>query len=192
MYSQFNRQQPPHRAGDLRGGRVQTSRPRGDHPPQETVLRTPSYHRPVRVPANYSGNAVVDGEARPLGEGNAEEFLYVADRRPGGVPDTTPHFDGLPQVRELIPSVEHEQEPDKGTTIPMMLPASDSESTDTPTDSSPLRRLFDGSHFPFGHGMGSDEWLLLGLILFLLHESDGERGDLDETLLLLGLLLFCG
>ena len=36
--------------------------------------------------------------------------------------------------------------------------------------------------------------LLLGLILLLLHESAGneDRGDLDQTVLLLGLLLFLG
>lgn len=54
--------------------------------------------------------------------------------------------------------------------------------------------LFDASRFPFGHGIGLEELLLLGLILFLLHEcGDGEeRGDLDETVVLLGLLLLLG
>lgn len=54
--------------------------------------------------------------------------------------------------------------------------------------------LFDASRFPFGHGIGLEELLLLGLILFLLREcGDGEeRGDLDETVVLLGLLLLLG
>ena len=54
--------------------------------------------------------------------------------------------------------------------------------------------LFDLSHFPFGHGIGAEELLLLGLILLLLRENaDREnRGDLDETVILLGLLLLLG
>ena len=54
--------------------------------------------------------------------------------------------------------------------------------------------LFDPSRFPFGRGLGMEELLILGLILFLLRESgDSEdRGDLDETVILLGLLLILG
>ena len=42
--------------------------------------------------------------------------------------------------------------------------------------------------------LGLEELLLLGLILFLLREGEGchDRGDLDETVILLGLLLFLG
>ncbi len=52
-----------------------------------------------------------------------------------------------------------------------------------------LRTLME--RFPFGHGFGFEELLLLGLMLLLLHEGDGE-GDLGETLVLLGILLLCG
>lgn len=45
--------------------------------------------------------------------------------------------------------------------------------------------------FPFGHGFGYEELLLVGLMLLLLHEGDG-NGDLGETLVLLGVLLLCG
>lgn len=43
--------------------------------------------------------------------------------------------------------------------------------------------------FPFGHGIGTEELLLIGVMLLILHGPD--RGDHD-VLLLLGLLLFCG
>lgn len=43
--------------------------------------------------------------------------------------------------------------------------------------------------FPFGHGIGVEELLLIGVMLLILHGPD--RGDHD-ILLLLGLLLFCG
>ncbi len=54
--------------------------------------------------------------------------------------------------------------------------------------------LFDLSRFPFGHGIGMEELLIIGLILFLLHENASceERGDIDETVILLGLLLILG
>lgn len=56
--------------------------------------------------------------------------------------------------------------------------------------------LFSRTHFPLGHGLGQEELLILGLLLFLLHEdgAEGKSGDNDlaETLLLLGILLFCG
>ena len=55
-------------------------------------------------------------------------------------------------------------------------------------------RGMDLSHFPFGHGLGGEELLLLGLIFFLLKEGEGQgdRGDLDLTVILLAALLFCG
>lgn len=44
-----------------------------------------------------------------------------------------------------------------------------------------------GSAFPFGHGIGFEELLILGLIILLSKDA----GDSD-TVLWLGLLLFCG
>ena len=57
-----------------------------------------------------------------------------------------------------------------------------------------LSGIFSSRHFPFGHGIGYEELLLLGLILFLMHEGGEGQGDddLSMTLLLLGALLFCG
>ena len=50
-------------------------------------------------------------------------------------------------------------------------------------------RLFGnlGSAFPFSHGLGFEELLILGIIL-LLSQNEGE----SDAVLLLGLLLFCG
>lgn len=48
------------------------------------------------------------------------------------------------------------------------------------------------SHFPFGHGIGSEELLILAVML-LVFLSGNESGEVDsEFLLLLGLLLFTG
>ncbi len=48
------------------------------------------------------------------------------------------------------------------------------------------------SHFPFGHGLGGEELLILA-VMFLVYISGSENGKADnEFLLLLGLLLFAG
>ncbi len=177
-----------------RGDRPYGGRSGGDQPSSASAplpaARLPSYRQRVRVPVNYSGNAIVDGEARPLGAvgERQEELQYVADRRPGEASnpsDATPHFEGLPYIgapsrseKDTVPAGDETAEP--------------AETAETAEPEMPPKRLFGPDHFPFGHGMGSDEWLLLGLMFFLLGSSDGERGDLDETLLLLGILLFCG
>ena len=159
----------------------------------------PAYrrHRPVRVPANYSGHAIVDGEERPLGSLpfvplGAEPEL---PRSPAASPE--PHFEGLPKVSELG---------DRRLPPPRVLPAEDFSvgggdqgSVDTPP-SAPTERVVElptpGSPpiSVFGHGIGTEELLLVGLILFLLLEGgEGEdKGDLTETVILLGLLLMLG
>ncbi len=48
------------------------------------------------------------------------------------------------------------------------------------------------NHFPFGHGLGSEELLILAVML-LVFLAGNESGEVDsEFLLLLGLLLFAG
>ncbi len=58
--------------------------------------------------------------------------------------------------------------------------------------SSLLPRADLSRHFPFGHGIGSEELLILAVML-MVFLSGNERGEVDsEFLLLLGLLLFAG
>lgn len=159
--------------------------------------RNPSYRQPERprmqVPANYSGHAIVDGEERPLGA--PEDMGVDILSAELSIEDSpTPHFEGLPRVSELgstqrrsptapLPVSFAEPEPERDAASRMEPPAAPRKSS-----------LFDFSHFPFGHGIGGEELLILGLILFFLHESADceERGDLDETVILLGLLLLLG
>lgn len=158
--------------------------------------RIPSYRQPERprmqVPANYSGHAIVDGEERPLGvPENTTVGTFSTDLPGEDAP--TPRFDDLPRVSELggvrrqpvvtVPVSFEESEPEAE-------PVLDTETSYTPRKPS----LFDLSHFPFGHGIGWEELLILGLILFFLHEGADceDRGDLDETVILLGLLLLFG
>lgn len=200
------------------GGVTPRTVPRSPRPP-----RTPAYRQRIRVPPNYGGNAIVDGEERlPVAEGVAETVPP-----PEG---PIPHFEDLPRVRE---GEQPDGLPRGGGRPSPTLRGYGAHAADGPTgelprlstekgDDSPaasstavsatgpvpplapssrpagrLFSLFDSTRFPFGHGLGFDELLLLGLILFLSREGDdsrerGERGDLDETLLLLGLLLLWG
>lgn len=182
------------------------SRPMGD--------RAPSYRQSpperVQVPPNYSGHAIVDGEERPLGSLPAPE-----PPSPLPAPEApTPRFDGLPQISSLgdrrqprgIPAtftvneaaeeiaVEesgngHPEEAPRGrdpSPDSVQSPSQASEPTRSPSLLSTARSFL-------SHGLGLEELLLLGLILFLLREGEGEdRGDLDETVILLGLLLLLG
>ncbi len=150
----------------------------------------PSYHRRVNVPPNYSGLAIVDGEEHALGVESladappaAESAVPLSGRLPenrdfgqGEVPE--PRFSASESVGALAEegSCPHPAPPD----------------TARPPASSVGGGWLDPAHFPFGHGIGAEEWLLLGLILLLLHEAGGERGDLDETVVLLALLLLGG
>ncbi len=203
MYSKSNTPRSPYAPSS-------GPRPIGDRPPVPHA--GPSYRQRVRVPLNYSGNAIVDGEERTPGDvplpdgiagdvpaGGEEALRYVADRRPGEpLDEPRPYFDGLPRVGEMgnqrvfYPSEDPAVPNGSEVSVPDV--AASSVSAVASTFSSARRPLLDGTHFPFGHGIGSEELLLLGLMYFLFREGgiSGERGDLDETLLLLGILLLCG
>ena len=127
----------------------------------------PSYRQRVTPPPNYSGNA------------------FPAEPDPD---DARPRFDGLPTVSTLpardMPPASEEPVSASAQEIP------------APSPDAPRFALPDLSHFPFGHGLGQEELLLLGLILLLLYEGRAGGGDADSdlflTLTLLGFLLVCG
>ena len=172
------------------------SKDRGFTAPPMGVTQRPSRTPRVSVPPNYSGHAIVDGVERPLGM--MREEASATDR--GEIP--TPRFEGLPRISELGGEVRRS---------PRMLPPAETEPTISmveeyspaearvlppPTSSEVEGKSSPPSPFRFlsGQGIGLEELLLAGLILFLLRESgDSEdRGDLDETVILLGLLLLLG
>ncbi len=189
MYSRNGGLRPP---ATVRGGRPTASVYGGG--------RMPSYQRSgrVEVPPGYSGHAIVDGEERPLG-GDTPEARGTVDELPRE-PTPEPRFDGLPRVSEAGMSLGRaperrtvEAEAPEETAASGGAAMSDGAMAALPA-ARPGGGLFDPSHFPFGHGFGIEELLLLGLMLLLLHEvHDGDdRGDLDETVILLGALLLAG
>ena len=68
---------------------------------------------------------------------------------------------------------------------PLLPPPSPTHKEPPPLAESPLGGL--GKAFPFSHGVGFEELLLLGLILLL-----GQSGSDPDMILWLALLLFCG
>lgn len=144
------------------------------------LQRGPSYQSSIRIPPNYSGMAL---GASP----------------PDGVPPTG---DGVTlretsdEDRGLATPEAYSEEGAETSTTDETVGAEAGEPSEKAVSpvSSPLAGLFSGGHFPFGHGLGYEELLLLGLLLFLLKEGEGQSRDDDlyVTVALLGALLFCG
>jgi hypothetical protein len=84
-----------------------------------------------------------------------------------------------------IETFAEEERDEGGSNVSESLPASS-------IFSSLLPRTDLSRHFPFGHGIGSEELLILAVML-MVFLSGNEKGEVDsEFLLLLGLLLFAG
>ena len=180
--------------------------------PTGDILRRTHRAPRVSVPPNYRGHAIVDGEERPLGGMTDIAPPSPADVRPADTP--VPRFDGLPRVNPLgersrpslggylsepptqgdDPATEIHPSPQIPTNFhPHPLDSTNFHSH--PLDSTEAHPT---PHAPFSpHGLlslGLEDLLILGLILFLLREGNecADRGDLDETVILLGLLLLLG
>jgi hypothetical protein len=127
---------------------------------------------------------------------NARPALPMAEERPhGDLPRGDLPRGDLPPAEEPIPAVHtggNEGCPCGQTCLPAVPPCR-RDDTCGRDDKGQDRGILQGimERFPFGHGFGFEELLLIGLMLLLLHEGDGE-GDLGETLVLLGVLLLCG
>ena len=139
-------------------------------------------HSELKLPENYSGNAFT-------------RFSQYADMPPPV--KTTPQRSD-PSFAEDIASQENNytdaapepeyQASSRAANVDVGAPGVKSGSL-----LSSLLPDFDLSrHFPFGHGIGGEELLILAVML-IIFVSGNERGEVDsELLLLLGLLLFAG
>ena len=166
--------------------------------PRRPPVRSPR----VSVPPNYRGHAIVDGEERPLGALSQP----TEDTPPLPAADTpVPRFEGLPRVSQL----GERSRPRPGGYLPEPPPPEADDPTASlhpppqipinfhphPPDSTNSHSTPQNPILPRGFlSPGLEELLLLGLILFLLREGGDctDRGDLDETVILLGLLLLLG
>lgn len=175
------------------------------HAPVEArTLHRPNRAPRVSIPPNYRGHAILDEERMRDGE----------ERQSVDTATPVPRFEGLPRISQLgdgrgYPRYRSGAAPDDGDSSfpgedapPARGDGADGAAsaeekhaavTDTglfpPPRPVPLRNAFGG-----GLSLGTEELLLLGLILLLLREGGdcADRGDLDETVILLGLLLLLG
>ena len=158
----------------------------------------------IRLPENYSGNAFSsDGQRRQI----------VADPPPISAPTPeekhVPHLS--PSVSATIPSmtagplgysdfkanekveateIDHHESPytSKETQSLDNAPPPPTERVKTPSLLSSIFGGHYGENFPFGHGLGGEELLILGIMLaiYLSEERD------SELMMLLGILLLAG
>ena len=151
-------------------------------------VRYPSSDRNgVKLPENYSGNAFVRqspySEMPPPLRTQAvrHDYTPISDTHEFDVPPEEAGYDNIPFQYD-----EKEEEKTRET--------NDERRDDSPPSifSSLLPKGALSSHFPFGHGIGSEELLILAVML-MVFLSGNESGELDsELILLLGLLLFAG
>ena len=147
------------------------SRPRGDR---------------IKIPENYSGHAFRDQS--PYGDMPPPTHIPASPPKkekaePSRSETYVSHQSSHAQVDEREAEEINSQEyfEKEATSAPEAKPTSIFSSL-LPTSTSCA------GHFPFGHGIGSEEILILAvmLLVFLSEESD------HELLLLLGFLLFAG
>lgn len=144
--------------------------------------------RPIRLPENYGGCAFGErGSSTERGEEARPRHLEV------GKPTPPPaHY-----AEAASPSHAREEDcAEMPQNLPVVTEEDFAEEEATPASASPASAflrpfggLFGnvGQAFPFSHGMGFEEILILGLILLLSREEQG-----SDLVLWLALLLFCG
>ena len=160
--------------------------------------------RPIQVPENYSGCAFSDrrSSADDLSSYSAPRRIDVA--KPTPPPEPNPSQGMPPPPRTILlppPKEQTRREPPCEEKTPTQAPPPCAERSKEETAHredhrersaaflQPFQGLFGnvGPAFPFSHGLGFDELLIIGLIILLSHS--GQDSDL---ILWLALLLFCG
>ena len=151
-------------------------------------VRPPSMPKgTVKLPENYSGSAFT------------RQPIYSEMPPPTRTP--APRQESLPYQRDDISDIPP-GEGDRELVPPSYANFETERIEDAPRErgagsppsifSSLLPRGALSTHFPFGHGIGSEELLILAVML-MVFLSGNESGEIDsEFILLLGLLLFAG
>ncbi len=162
-------------------------------------VRPPERQRPqVKLPENYSGNAFRQGNPYNSMPPPARPDLPPRERRER---DRMDHLPPDPYPEEA--AFEEDAEPIE---TPLPLPAYPHTEEDAPSEQSApeaaagreaptsLLSLLPGlsGRFPFGHGLGSEELLILAVMLMITMSEDRREEDDRILLLMLGLLLFAG
>ncbi|MBE6584373.1 MAG: hypothetical protein E7649_05275 [Ruminococcaceae bacterium] len=172
----------------------------------------PSYRDASRIklPDNYSGNAFSNNSysdmppparqtPRPHNTDNSAERPNL-DIPPKSSP-LAEQLRNSQYVPSPLPSVEYDTSSHSSTRNDESAEtdikehkahAENRSKDDSSIFSSLIPKGFSSNNFPFGHGIGGEELLILGMML-LVFLSGSDRGEVDsEFILLLGLLLFAG
>ena len=179
MYSRYNnRSERPLRLPDNYGGTAFSDRPTTHEPPPPKVVEIA---KPTPPPDRTSTAHGMPPPPRPV-------VLPPKDsaprHEPMPLPIPVPRHEERREWDEHHEYREHHDDHDRNSDR-------DDEKNDRPTAAflQPFQGLFGhmGNTFPFTHGLGFDELLLIGLIILL------SRNEADSDVVLwLALLLFCG
>ena len=143
---------------------------------------------PLKIPENYSGHAFKP----PSPSSDMPPPTHI------DVPPSERRDEPIDPPRSIdegrIPMLEVEQTPqeEEKDIYAEEQPKKESQAASSIFSSLLPSSILGGNHFPFGHGLGSEEILILAIML-LVYLSGAEKGKPDtEFLLMLGLLLFAG
>ncbi len=172
-------------------------------------VRQPSQNNSrVKLPDNYGGNAFSAQSYNDMPP-PARQSVRPDSQAPyeGDYPHAEPTPKSSPyaeQLRGLVYAPSRSPYIDQDDIAPPSPPDTEDRAIDhaavevkqsgqTPSIfSSLIPKGFPSGNFPFGHGIGGEELLILGLML-LIYISGAEKGEVDsEFIILLGLLLFAG
>ncbi|MBQ4091324.1 MAG: hypothetical protein IJC64_03295 [Clostridia bacterium] len=164
-------------------------------------VRPPSPATRIKLPENYGGNAFSGGAYGDMPPPIRQSSPPPRDTPKSEIPaKSSPLANSLRETGQASPSAPQEQYDEP------LLPEGHIAANEKPTNeqkekepepkssifSSLLPRSLNANGFPFGHGIGTEELLILGIML-LVYLSGNDTGDTDsELILLLGLLLFAG
>lgn len=150
----------------------------------------------VKIPENYSGSAFRDISSTyppPISPQKRAEPSLTDEFPPSPVPTPRDHFEILDNGFDRSDAnLEPPHGTEKGEVEEEVSPASVEGPVSLPTKK--LSGFLSGSlplserSFPFGHGIGSEELLILAMMLLVFLSEEDDR----ELLLYLGLLLFAG
>ena len=145
--------------------------------------RKPQAQRNISIPDNYSGNAF---NIQKLYNEFTDESYSQPQASSIEMNAAPPPLVEMPTEHIEIQSAKESTE--KPTEKAIYSNAEKSEvSSLLPFASTKLLK----NHFPFGHGIGSEELLILGIMTLLFSNDEANSSD-GELIMLLALLLFAG
>ena len=127
--------------------------------------RNPREREEIKVPENYSGNAF---------RGNIYTDI-VPEQKPPEKNDGPKGAEELPAVIEATAERVSARPRESGSIFSSLLPS-----------------LSSSPRFPFGHGIGTEELFILGIMLLIYMSGEDDEPPDGELLLLLCILLFSG